>query len=588
MKKTSAVSGWLKKSDCVSNITLIMITASLILSSYFLPMSSVYAESLNIAVLPFEINADQNLDFLKNGIQDMLGSRLSFKDQVRVIDKESVQKVISKIKGFSGESFALLAGGQLKADFVIIGSVTIIGNSASIDSKLIDISGKTPPISFFRQSTDQSGVIPAINQFATTINETIFNRSSNVVIMAPQATQVAAQPQTSMTGSEIQTSLPEKKQQLNSSFVMNKQSGATGTFKDQVGSPNPEFSVTNNIRNSSGLWKSQIFKEVTNGIAVADTDKDNLMETVLISDHALYIYRFSDSGRFIKTAEPVKSKTSTYIGVDAGDINGNGVEEIFVTSLNPDKNMPNSFVIEYDGSKYVNIAKNSSWYFRIIKTKGDGKILLGQQQKSKKHDIYAAPIYKMKWDGKEYIPDEKLLDSDKANVISATFNSITEDNTPSIIAYDKAEHIAMFNRSGSVLWRDLNRSGGNMKYFHLPKEAATDTVPLQYFPLPVRAADINGDGTIEILYASNNDITGGYLSRFRKYSKGVVNCSFWTNSGLALHWSTPEQPGRISDFVVEDFDNDGAKELVLSNVIKDSLSTFSDSESMITVYELMQ
>ncbi|MBF0257217.1 MAG: VCBS repeat-containing protein [Desulfamplus sp.] len=595
MKNTNAISGrstrlsgFFTKSYQMRNAVFIMVMACSLLFSSFLTSTSAHAQAVKIAVLPFEINAEQNLDFLKNGIQDMLNSRLSFKDEIIVIDKERVEKVAGSIKGFTGENFALLVGGQLKADFVINGSITVIGNSTSIDSKLIDISGKNPPISFFRQSEDPGGVIPAINQFATTINETIFNRSSGTdqkQVMAITDMQPNISTSESRSSSAL-TAAPIQNHQLNSSFIVKNQDASTAT--DQVGSPNPEFSVTSNARtNKSSAWKSPTFKHLINAISLGDTDRDNLTETVFVSDHSLYIYRFSDN-RFIKTAEPAKSKLSTYIGVDVGDINGNGIDEIFVTSLNPDKNMPNSFVIEYNGSKYVKIAKNMPWYFRVVRTKNGDKVLLGQKQKSNKQNIYSSPIYKMRWNGTEYAPDQKVLESDRANVIGTLFEDITGDKTSTILAYNQAEHLTLYSNSGNVLWRDVNSSGGSMNYFQLPKESPSDDPELEYFPLPVIAADINGDGNMEILYALNNDVTGGYLSKFKKYNKGAINCSFWNASGLSLQWSTPEQPGRVSGFVIGDFDNDGAEELVISNVIKDALSTFADSESSIIVYELMQ
>ncbi|MBF0203991.1 MAG: hypothetical protein HQK67_06665, partial [Desulfamplus sp.] len=416
----------MKKSVWVANVVPILVAACLILISCFLPAAYAYAEPLKIAILPFEINAEQNLDFLKNGIQDMLTSRLSYKNEVKVIDKEIVQRTAGSIKGFTGESFALLVGGQLKADFVINGSVTVIGNSTSIDSKLIDVSGKNPPISFFRQSADPGGVIPAINQFATTINETIFNRTSNVAVTGTDSDMPLKNIGSGMATTTSSMVPAGGTQSQQSETTNNNQgvsySGGQADSGSQTETPNPAFSVNNNSQKVGDTWRSQTFKHLINGIAVGDTDRDNIIETVFISDHNLYIYRFSNS-RFIKTAEPVKSRLSTYIGVDTGDINKNGVEEIFVTSLNPDKNMPNSFVVEYDGNKYVNIVKNSPWYFRVIETKGEGKILLGQKQASNRQNIHASPIYRMRWDG-----DGKIYLFGVAEKVSEFDPMIDDDN----------------------------------------------------------------------------------------------------------------------------------------------------------------
>jgi len=46
-----------------------------------------------LAILSFTMNADRDLTFLQNGIMDMLGSRLAWKDRVEVIEKGAVKKI---------------------------------------------------------------------------------------------------------------------------------------------------------------------------------------------------------------------------------------------------------------------------------------------------------------------------------------------------------------------------------------------------------------------------------------------------------------------------------------------------------------
>ena len=52
-----------------------------------------------VAILPFAMHADRDLTFLQKGIVDMLGSRLAWKGEVEIIEKESVRKKVAEFRG---------------------------------------------------------------------------------------------------------------------------------------------------------------------------------------------------------------------------------------------------------------------------------------------------------------------------------------------------------------------------------------------------------------------------------------------------------------------------------------------------------
>ena len=127
------------------------------------------------------------MTFLQEGILDMLGSRLTWRDRVEVINKSETKAALASVEGFDGQSRALLVGGKLQADFVLFGSLTVFGESVSIDAKMVDVSGQQAPLPFFAQTRGMGEVIPQINQFATTINATVFGRAvAQRPVAAPQ------------------------------------------------------------------------------------------------------------------------------------------------------------------------------------------------------------------------------------------------------------------------------------------------------------------------------------------------------------------------------------------------------------------
>ena len=67
-------------------------------------------EPIKVAILPFEMNAEKDLTFLRDGIVDMLASRLTWENKVTVFSEEQTAGVLETIQGFKDESQALLLG----------------------------------------------------------------------------------------------------------------------------------------------------------------------------------------------------------------------------------------------------------------------------------------------------------------------------------------------------------------------------------------------------------------------------------------------------------------------------------------------
>ena len=130
---------------------------------------------------------------------------------------------------------------------------------------------------------------------------------------------------------------------------------------------------------STKFWKSHNFKSFLNGLALGDVDKDGKVETVIAGAHSIRIYRY-ENRRLIKIEEIQESKYLYFIGIDIADINQNGYPEIFVTSLTSGKNSVSSFVLEYNGKKYVKIVDDVPWYFRVVKMPDKRPILLGTEK----------------------------------------------------------------------------------------------------------------------------------------------------------------------------------------------------------------
>ncbi|MBW2640541.1 MAG: hypothetical protein JRE10_10395, partial [Deltaproteobacteria bacterium] len=126
-------------------------------------LESVAAEVNRVAIVPFKVNAEKDLSFLRDGIVDMLTSRLSVEDKVVVLCREEIAKVLKTVSPPINESKAREIGSKLGVDYVLFGSLTVFGESVSMDAKMVDVSGTQPVLTFFNQSQGMDQVIPKIN-----------------------------------------------------------------------------------------------------------------------------------------------------------------------------------------------------------------------------------------------------------------------------------------------------------------------------------------------------------------------------------------------------------------------------------------
>ncbi len=530
-----------------------------------------------IALLPFKINSAQDLSFLKDGIFDMLTSRLSKEGQVEVFSREQVAGAVQSEapSGKINEATARRIGSRLKADFVLFGSVTVLGENVSIDAKMVDISGSKPTMTFFDQSQDLGAVITKINLIAADINDKMFGRSQ-VSAAAKTPAVAAAAPAVKPPPAEKSDvhAHPEKLLQEDG-FISESQTGGGATQGIMRGATQ---------ETQARFWRSASFRHLINGVALGDVDGDGKIETLTITPHDLLIYR-SEGGAFRKIAEIKESNNKNLLGVDAADINANGYAEIFVTSLNANLDVVNSFIIEYDGNKYNKIFDNSRYYYRVADTPSRGKILLGQQPRTGKPS--AGAIYELRWQNHEYVPADPISTPRNTNLIGLTVGDVLNNGQETALAYKEGDHIQVLDSSGKSLYDDSESFGGSMLYASLPLDYRGQVQNKWYYPLRLVVWHNTAKKESEVIAVQNHDVTSNTLQQFRYFTKTHIAGFTWDGVGLGPSWTTRQLSGYIQDFNVGDFDNDGQDELIAALVIKEGRVAFiGEAKSSIIAYEL--
>ncbi len=157
-------------------------------------VSLVQAKEYRIAVLPFEIHAAKDLSYVREGIQDMLSTRLFVPGKVSVIDEVEVNKVLVQVKGPLTEAKIREIGQKLGADYVLYGSLTTFGQRTSLDAKLIPVKEDKPPLALYADTNSLDELIPRLSDFAVRAVSYIEGRPVRLASAVPASPPPSAVP----------------------------------------------------------------------------------------------------------------------------------------------------------------------------------------------------------------------------------------------------------------------------------------------------------------------------------------------------------------------------------------------------------
>jgi TolB-like protein len=529
-----------------------------------------------VAVLPFAVHSAESIDYVKQGIWDMLSSRIAVTDKIEVISKDSV---LQALKGKEGKDLVLQdiygLGKKMNADFVVYGSITKIGNSISIDGKLIDVAANKSTVSLFTQSQGLDEVIVKINDFARNID-------NHILGTVPPS---FATPQTSTQVQTTQQQTPQDSREYDIIGGMKK--SKKGTFTSVI---NPDFITSARPLDRKGFWMSQKFPTEFRGMDIGDVTGDGLNKVVIIDTHNVMIYQKKDNDFILLQKIPGRS-SENYLAVDVADVNGNGVKEIIVTSMT--RNVVDSFIIEYRDGKFVKITSKLPWFMRVIET-ASGPLLLGQRRGIDKP--FNNPIYEIIWEGGQYKEGRKMKIPVGLSVYGLTMENLGTGGSEKIIALDGYDYLTIYEQTDKPLIR-VQQLGGSPERIYKSDDqyGGSNTVIIndnlspddenKFTFINSRILAMDGkDGKKEIIIVKNLSSVGRVLKNVKVFTSSEIYDLEWDGLGLVENWRTRKISGYVADYQLKDIDNDGQKEIILALVL--SVGASMSEQSVIVSYKM--
>lgn len=473
-----------------------------------------------VAILPFLIHSQENLEYFREGVYDILSSRITSEGRIIVIERSIVERILWEMRPMRlDEAVAKEVGSRAGADYIVLGSITKIGNYISLDARLLAITEDKPPLGVYTQHKGLDDVMNKIGDFAQEIGFKITGRRA-----------VASRP-------------PE---------------GRSPFYRPERGIIGPE---------GLEFKKSQTFEFEIKGLDIGDVDGDRKNEIVVMDYHNLYVFKY-DGEKLSLFRKIEAGYQHNFLTLDVADINRNGVAEIVVTSVIEDNLQ--SLILEYEQGEFRAITRRAGWFFRVLEHPKEGPILMGQQMSSE--GLISGPIYQFIWKKKSFEKGPKMALPKDLKIFGFALGDIRNQGKPDIIQIDDSDYLKVLSYDGSFLWKSKENYGGTTNFYDTLKKKEDAFRPQEsppwrvFIPARILVKDLDGDGVNEVIIHRNRPTGVGLSKRVKSFDSGEIRNLIWGEIGLMNNWKTRELSGYISDFQIKDASNKGENELVVALV----------------------
>ncbi len=493
------------------------------------------SSSQKIAIFPFEVISREDQSFIGKGMGKMLCTRVGQgeKIQVKCLDKSFDSFDLSMGDGLMD---AIARSDFLQGvEFLLMGSITIAGNAVSTDARLVDVTGEMETVNIHESGTGLGDVMRHAAGVAEKVRRVLVGGGltvDNVPVPTISSVETVVLP----AGADARTG---------------------------HGDVSASTSLTNSIPVQEGsaslpLFVSRSLSGEISGLTIMDMG--GTKEIAIIEAQQLTVLSWQNQN-LVKKAIFKGKHYQTFVGVDAMDIDADGKDELFISILDRKYHLKSMVIKEKAGSLTV-VGRDIPWFFRVVKIDGK-KQLLGQ--KAGQDQLFWGEIYNLSFDGRRIVKGEVKM-SGKGGIFGRSLGRL-EVNGPLKMAW--FDNDGFLNLGKETFEKEWISDGpwGSSALFVTYDRGKNDVDQRVYLNSRVAFEDVDANGHAEVIAVVNSDMARGFLSGFRKFTRGYVSILEWKGDTLVEQWHTPEVSGYVADFSLGDMNGDGHIEVVYGTVV---------------------
>jgi hypothetical protein len=546
--KNGCVTNLMKMTKYIGCLALLLLSFAIL----FLPhRAAAEEEKVSVVIAPFTVNAPEGMVYLKGAISDMLSSRVGSGGEIHIVEETGIEKALAGYGGVadSREARQFLAE-EVGAEYVISGSLSVIGESVSLDVTVFDMAqAKQTPLAF--RGGDLNALIGLVDDLASSTRQLILGVET--VTKEEVVERIVVAP-------AVDVLVPESHER--GGFIIKKAAADEST-----------------------PWTSKRFPRDFKAMEIADLDGDGTEEIIVIDESSLLIYDVM-KGELVLKQEIEKGTHFKNFGVAVGDFNGNGTPEVYLSRMR--NNHPSSAVLEVKGGTMKTIREGLPWLIRTLERPGRQPLLLGQRFRDA--DGFYGGVRLLRWESDTVKAHDSLDLPVRVNLYGFILLDIMDNEKEKLLSLDESDRLRLYEKGGDGKWKQVWRSpgyyGGSMNIIELPTSEGSSDTPERINIKGRILAAIDSDGRDMVVINSNEP--GGLGRSFkyiRSYKSGEIFGLTWDGTGLTERWRTNAISGYIADFLIGDIDNDGKEEIVI--IVVEKLPGFrGKKESFVVAYPL--
>ncbi|MDD2965982.1 MAG: VCBS repeat-containing protein [Desulfovibrionaceae bacterium] len=490
------------------------------------------AAGKTFTVLPFEVNA-QGQGHLSKAVAATLTSRLAS----------------------SGEASPVSKG----ADYVISGTVSVLGNDSTVHAVVRSKAGK-------EWSRDVQGPLSNLTASVNTLAAAIASEAMG--LRARPASTAGAAPAGSPNG-----------------IVMNDDGKQPAEYY-----LNPQFRYQGGSQNDNSRLHSQKLPFGMVDMAVGDFNKDGKNEVAVLSDHKLYMFRM-DGAKLTPLGETTVSMSDNCFSLRAIDLDKNGSKELIVVAYGEEDGRAASYTYSFAGGKFTQFCKKSDWFLSVVKLPPYYEdTVVGQAWDPAR--LMRPGVYIMKVSGGQYVKGSRIALPDGAKLFGINWmRPGSKENADKLLMFNDMERLKVYSAKNALLHTTddaYSGSAAGIDYYKrmqgLNVNKSAEIADRYFAPMRIiNFMDAQGDSIVLL----NHPVSTASMifSRYRYFPQGEIHAVYWDGVGLALKWKTRRIKGSVASIDMADVNNDGIADLVVGVNTSPSLGVGSRT-SMVLAYPL--